>query len=284
MLSSVADGAMADSAMRTPRPSRMGLGALCSLALHVAAAALVIFGLPSLLRTPAEIEEVVPVNLVEFAGETAAPPDEEKAPLPQAKAAENATETPPQPVPEAATPPPAPAEASTPKPAPKPAPQAAARTQKAQPAPQSTLEAQLHALARLHQPPPKAPPNPGQQVGTGTSNVAASSDTAAPSNRASYSVKDFIRAQIERRWNFDLESLGSGDATVTLHLVIDRGGGVTKAEIVWDRGRAADAAYAELARSARNAALLSSPLKLPEGSEEAVGDLTLTMDAREVRR
>ncbi|HMK68266.1 MAG TPA: hypothetical protein VK433_06945 [Stellaceae bacterium] len=284
MLSSVADGAMAGNAMRTQRSSRIGLGALCSLALHVAAAALVIFGLPSLLQVPAEVEEVVPVNLVEFAGETAAPPEEEKAPLPQAKAAENAPETPPQPVPEAATPPPAPAEASTTKPAPKPSQQAAPRTQKAPPAPQSTLEAQLHSLARQHQPPPKAPPNPGKQVGTGTSNVAASSENAAPADRTSYSVKDFIRAQIERRWNFDLASLGSGDAKVTLHLAVDASGAVTKAEIVWDRGRSDDPAYAELARSARNAALLSSPLKLPAGSEGAVGDLVLTMDAREVRR
>jgi hypothetical protein len=87
------------STAERPRPSRIGIGALCSLMLHVVAAVLLIFGLPSLLRAPGELEEVVPVNLVEFAGETAAPPEAEKAPLPQAKAAEAAPEETPQPVP-----------------------------------------------------------------------------------------------------------------------------------------------------------------------------------------
>ncbi|HVM80175.1 MAG TPA: hypothetical protein VMU06_14225 [Stellaceae bacterium] len=284
ILSAAANGAIAEKAANSPRPSRIGIGALCSLMLHVVAAVLLIFGLPSLLRAPAEVEEVVPVNLVEFAGETAAPPEEEKAPLPQAKAAEAAPEETPQPVPEAQVPPPAPAEAAGTKPAPKPPQQVAPRPRTAPPAPQNALEAQLRSLARLHQPPPQAPPNPGRQAGSGASNVDASSETASAANRATYSVKDFIRAQIEQRWNFDLQSLGSGDLAVTLHLVINRDGSVSKAEIVEDRARAADPAYRELAQSARNAALLSSPLKLPAGSYEAVADILLTMNPREVRR
>ena len=284
MHSTAAGGEFAGAAANVPRPSRVGLGALCSLALHVAAALLMIFGLPSLLRAPAEVEEVVPVNLVEFAGNTAAPPEEEKAPLPQAKAAEIAPQETPQPVPEAQTPTPAPTEAAGTAPAPKPPQQVAVRPRTAPPAPQNALEAQLRSLAQLHQPPPQAPPNPGRQAGSGASNVTASSETAAAANRATYSVKDFIRAQIEQRWNFDLRSLGSGDLTVTLHLVINRDGSVSKAEIVEDRARAADPAYRELAQSARNAALLSSPLKLPAGSYGAAADVVLTMNPREVRR
>ena len=81
-----------------------------------------------------------------------------------------------------------------------------------------------------------------------------------------------------------MQSLGSGNLSVTLHLVINRDGSVGKAEIVEDRTRTADPAYRELAQSARNAALLSSPLKLPAGSYEAVADILLTMNPREVRR
>ena len=61
-------------------------------------------------------------------------------------------------------------------------------------------------------------------------------------------------------------------------------GSVSKAEVVDDPRRGADPAYRSLAISARNAALLSSPLKLPEGSYETVKDIVLTLDPREVRR
>lgn len=287
MLSAVANGATIDSASRIEnagRPSRIGAGVALSLALHIVAATLVIFGLPSLLQPPLEVEAVVPVDLVEFAAKTAAPPEDEKALLPQAKTAENAPAEPEKPVPKAQVPPPAPGERAGSKPAPKPPQQVAARPQKTPPSPRDELDAQLRSLARLKQPPTQVPPNPARQAGSGASNLDASSANAVLGNRATYSVKDFIRAQIERRWNFDLRGLGPGDMTVSIHLVLSRDGSVSKAEVVDDPRHGADPAYQSLAISARNAALLSSPLKLPEGSYEAVKDIVLTLDPREVRR
>jgi outer membrane biosynthesis protein TonB len=287
MLSTVANGATVGSTLRTgnaERPSRIGAGVALSLALHVLAAVLVIFGLPSLLQPQLEVEAVVPVDLVEFATKTAAPPEEEKAPLPQAKAAENAPAEPEKPVPEAQAPPPVSGERAGAKPAPKPPQQMAARPQKAPPSARAELDAQLRSLARLKQPPPAQPPKPARQAGSGAANLDASSASAAPASRATYGVKDFIRAQIERRWNFDLSGLGPGDMAVSIHLVLGRDGSVSKAEVVDDPRHGADPAYRALAISARNAALLSSPLKLPEGSYEAVKDIVLTLDPREVRR
>lgn len=287
MLSTAASGATAGPALRAEnsrRPGRIGAGVAFSLALHVLAALLVVFGLPSLLQPPLEGEAVVPVDLVELAAKTAAPPEEEKAALPQAQAVEDAPTVPEKSIPEAQVPPPAPGERAGSKPAPKPQQQVAARLQKTPPSPRDDLDAQLRSLARLKQPPTQVPPNPARQAGSGASNLDASSANAAPGNRATYGVKDFIRAQIERRWNFDLRGLGPGDMTVSIHLVLNRDGSVSRAEVVDDPRRGADPAYRSLAISARNAALLSSPLKLPEGSYETVKDMVLSLDPREVRR
>ena len=77
-------------------------------------------------------------------------------------------------------------------------------------------------------------------------------------------MKDFIRAQVERRWNLDLATLGDHQFSVPIHVEISSGGTVIKAEIM-DTARSNDPAYREVAVSARNAVLLSSPLSLPPG-------------------
>jgi len=43
------------------------------------------------------------------------------------------------------------------------------------------------------------------------SDRSASSNGAALGPRAAYSVKDLVRAQVERRWNLDLEGLGRAE-------------------------------------------------------------------------
>ena len=98
-----------------------------------------------------------------------------------------------------------------------------------------------------------------------------------------FSVKDYIRAQIERRWNFDLANLGSKEFSVPIHVEITKAGVVLKAEIV-DNARANDPMYGEVALSARNAVLLSSPISLPAGHYDNVMDMVLYLNPRDTLR
>ena len=157
---------------------------------------------------------------------------------------------------EAATAPPAPAPASTP-----PAADLAARL--------AALTRQQQALAQSRPRPPSD--DPGSPSGLGP-----------VSGSARYDAKDFIRAQIERRWVPDLSGSPGGYA-VAIHVTIDRDGTVKEAEIV-DNSRGSDPAYRALAISARNAVLLSSPLALPPGGYEEVRDVVLEFDPRKVAR
>jgi hypothetical protein len=111
----------------------------------------------------------------------------------------------------------------------------------------------------------------------------ATNDDIASGREGPFSVKDYIRAQIERRWNLDLATIGSGDFSVPIHVEMTSEGVVLKAEIV-DSGRTNDAAYREVAVSARNAVLLSSPLSLPAGHYQGLMDMVLFLNPRDVLR
>ena len=96
--------------------------------------------------------------------------------------------------------------------------------------------------------------------------MTASSANAAPGSNATYSVKDFLRAQVERHWYWDRRRLAAaGDWAVSIHLLLNRDGSVAKAEIVDDVSHGGNPEYHDLALSARNAVLLSSPFNLPPG-------------------
>ncbi len=286
-----------DLQLRFERKSRepLGRGLLGSLALHGAAAALILFLLPNWLATPPEPERVVPVDLVTLGVRTAGPPADQAATLPQEQAREVADRDVPDPVPAPQTPPPpqsvAPEthRASAPMPLaavnreeparpPKQGPAAAAR-RRPTPSPADELAAKLQTLARLREPAPPVPPNPRPQEGAGLSNVTASSANSAPGAAATYGVKDYLRAQVERHWYWDRRRLSSaGDWPVSVHVLLNRDGSVAKAEIVDDPRHGGDPAYHDLALSARNAVLLSSPLTLPPGV--SITEITLTLDPR----
>ncbi|MBV8650231.1 MAG: hypothetical protein JO255_02115 [Alphaproteobacteria bacterium] len=285
---------------------RIGVGLICSVMLHVLAALLIVFVLPSLLQAPPEAVPVISIDLVQLGEKTASPQATEKAEVPQEKAPETAALEPANPVPLPETPPPAP-EAVPPKPhdAPKsdplgavtpqrkpdlprvkeaPKPHPAAASKPPQPAPPvEDLQATLRSLAQRQQQQAQTPPNPRQQDGVGSSNVTASNDSAL-GRQATYSVKDFIRAQIERHWIFDAATIGSSDIRVSIHVVINRDGTVSRAEIVDEARYAEDANYLALARSARNAAYLSSPLNLPPGRYDEVRDIVLIFNPRDALR
>jgi outer membrane biosynthesis protein TonB len=285
---------------------RVGGGMVLSLLLHVVAVVLVVLVLPHLFLAPST-EMLVPIDLVQLGDRNTAPPSPDKAAVPQEQARETATETPAEPVPLAAPPPPppetkpadAPEEVTAGRrpvvaPEVKPAsPKAKTPTKSDRPAvpvpqpkapPVDDLAARLQSLSRQQQQQARLPSNPRQRDGTGASNVTASSDNAAPGREAVYDVRDFIRVQIARHWRPDVASLGAGDFVVAIHLALNRDGSVASAEIVDDPRRPDSEAYHSLARSARNAALLASPLTVPAGRYDAVRDITISLSARDALR
>jgi len=94
-----------------------------------------------------------------------------------------------------------------------------------------------------------------------------------------YDLKDFIRAQVERKWSLNLDALEDRKVTVFIHVVLAPDGVIKKAEIVNDRRT--DAAYHSLAISARNAVLLSSPITLPTGTPASALDVVLNLSPKD---
>jgi hypothetical protein len=142
------------------------------------------------------------------------------------------------------------------------------------------LKAKLDALAKLRQPDVTTP---SEENGAAGPDRVAKNDDITSGLEGPFSVKDYIRAQVERRWNPDLAALRNHEVSVPIHVEITSAGVVLKAEIV-DTARAADPDYHEIAVSARNAVLLSSPIALPPGHYQDVMDMVLYLDPREALR
>ncbi len=238
-------------------------GVISSLLLHGLAIFLLVGRLNPLPQT---LVPVVPVDVVQLAEQTPSPPPLQKTAGPQQKAAalpkrakdlaslEPPTFRPPTGI--------APAE-------PQPPPVALQQ-------PRDELQLRLEALAKLRQPEAAAR--------SGTSDRSPSSSGAALGPGAAYSVKDLVRAQVERRWNLDLEGLGARNFVIAIHVVLTRDGTVTKAEIVDQQRFKSDAAYHSVALSARNAVLLSSPIALPNGAYDDFIDMVLNLNPRDTLR
>jgi hypothetical protein len=238
-------------------------GVISSLLLHAFAA----FLLLSRLSAPAQVlNPVVPVDVVQLAEETISPPPLPKAAGPQQKAAalpRRAQELASRELPSFR--PPTGLAPAEPQPPPD-------RLQQ----PRDELQIRLETLAKLRQPVTGAR--------SGLSDRSASSNGAALGPGAAYSVKDLVRAQVERRWNLDLEGLGVRNFVVAIHVVLTRDGIVSKAEIVDQLRFNSDATYHSIALSARNAVLLSSPIALPAGAYDDVIDMILNLNPRDALR
>ena len=230
------------------------------------------------------VAKVILINLVALGEITSSPRADEKADLPQSQATEHADVPDPRAIPTAQS---APAQkilrpadpVNTPQAADAPAKAAAVAPLRPQPA--DELSARLQQLAKLSQPAPPQPPAPKEQDGTGVSNRTVASDAAIGTD-ATYRVKDYLRAQIERRWNVAVPQ--ARNLTASIRLEIQPDGTVLRAEIVVDQARRNNKAYEEFARSARNAALLSSPLTLLPGSYAIAKDIVIDFDARRLLR
>ena len=135
------------------------------------------------------------------------------------------------------------------------------------------LETKLQALAKLRQ------PDSDTKIAAMTSALPGSSGEGTPGR----GLQDFIRAQVERRWNLDLATLGDSEFTVPIHVKLTKDGVVLKAEIV-ESSRSNDPAYREIAVSARNAVTLSSPIALPTGHYQDVMDMVLELNPRDTLR
>ena len=119
-------------------------------------------------------------------------------------------------------------------------------------------------------------------MGEGLSRQNATRADAAPGSEAA--IKDFLRDQIEHHWNPDLATLRRRNISVQLRVAITGAGIITRVELVDAHQAGLDAAYDEAAMSARNAALLSSPLTLPPGQYPASMDLILSVNTRDALR
>jgi hypothetical protein len=284
---------------------RIGRGLGCSLALHAAIALLIVLGLPRLVETPPSAPIAVPIDLVQFGERSASLPSKTAAAVPQARAPQANGQQAPGPVPAAPVPAPA---TTTARPRLKvdmgsdrlalavpPTPKLPATTNQAKialpaakapapsaPAANEDLQTTLQSLTLQQQLQARTPRNDWQQDDAGSSNVTASSNGAALGSTATYNVKDFLRAQIERHWYISGEALKAGDFVVSIHIQLARNGTVTSVEILPDASYSTNVPNRELAYSARAAVKLSSPLLLPPGTYDLVKDVTLQFRSRDV--
>ena len=116
---------------------------------------------------------------------------------------------------------------------------------------------------------------------SGQSDITSTSDNAVPGDQAAYGVRDFVRQQVVRHWSLDLHTLGARRFQIAIHVVMTRSGKIEKAEIVDMQRYRTDAVFRDIALSARNAVLLSSPVPLPAGNYAEIMDMTLNFNPRD---
>ncbi len=239
------------------RVDRMRMGLVGSAALHGAAAILLFFALRSLpgAMPPTEIAMVVDLmplgrsNTVsgEANAAVSAPPEAAYSPEPSK----------PEPVIEAPPSRPAPsAEIKPPKP----------------PLSLDRIDRLVAALETSH------------RLAAAKADLAQPMGGGGPGGVGVLNVKDLIRAQVERRWELDVRTLGAAEVLVSIHLLLNPDGSVRSADIVDDPRFSSHPSYRAVALSARNAVLLSSPLQLPAGAYDAFKDVTVTFDPKDTSR
>jgi hypothetical protein len=232
---------------------RNGAGVVVSLMLHGIAAFLVLFAVAQQkIEAPQSPAPFVPVDLIRLGAETQSPPAEHRAIVPQQKAGR-------------------PQEAASPT-------REAVSPTGRKPAPVDALDAKLRALARLKQPDSKLKIAEGQ----GVSNVDAAN--GPPGDRATYSIRDYVLAQVLRRWTLNLSRARERAFVIAIRVAMKRDGTIVSAQIVEEARAKTDAVYRDIAIGARNAVLLSSPIVLPAGDYPKEMHFTLMMDTRAVLR
>jgi hypothetical protein len=141
--------------------------------------------------------------------------------------------------------------------------------------PQDELSARLRALAQLKTP-DAALPN--------ADNSAAPGGTGGDDGEGNYALKDFIRAQILRRWLPDLSIQGARDMPVLVRVRLLKSGVIDDVTIVDQQRFHLDKVFRNMALSARDAALLASPIQIPGTRYEKTQTLTISLDPKAVLR
>jgi hypothetical protein len=246
-------GAVMDAARKRARDTGPGLAS--ALFLHGLIVALIILMHMPIGSPPnTSALRIVPVDVVQFGEQTASPPAELKSAVPQQKRVPARREEEANPV----------------------APEGTAPSG-TKAVPLDNLEAKLRALARLRQ--PETAPN--VIANSGQSNVTSTSNDAVAGDQAAYAVRDFVRQQVVRHWSLDLHTLGDRQFQIAIRVVMTRSGRIEKAEIVDKQRYRTDPVFRDIALSARNAVLLSSPVPLPVGNYAEVMDMTLNFNPRD---
>jgi hypothetical protein len=229
-----------------------GRGVAGSLVVHGLLVLLILLMMLRSVVPPVPPQHVVPIDIVQVGEETTSPPAPRVARIPQ----------------------PATPHAKAPEPA------SANRPEGMSPDGTKPLHddltTKLNALAQLKQPQTNTRP----LVDPSAVDAASSAD-ADPGTTTAYAVRDLIRAQVMRRWSFNVASLAGKGFVIALRVVVARSGAVETCEIL-DRERyTKDALYRDIALSARNAVLLSSPLTLPAGAFGDRIEVTLALNPRD---
>jgi hypothetical protein len=143
--------------------------------------------------------------------------------------------------------------------------------------PEDELSARLRALAQLQAPDARLP-NADNTAAPG----GAGGDGGGEGN---YALKDFIRAQILRRWLPDMTIEGAHNMPVEVRVRMLSNGVIDDVLILDQERFHTDNVFRNMALSARDAALLASPIQLPPGGKykkETV--LTIDLDPKAVLR
>jgi hypothetical protein len=230
-----------------------GPGLLASSLLHGLVLLLVLAVFRTAVPPARDQLKTVLVDIIHLGAETSSPPAPQKSLLPQSQAFARRALT-------AHSPPAGVKPAKTPT--------------------KDDFQNRLNALSKLHAPETST----RVLAGPGDTDAQANTSNDSPGGDATYSLRDFVRAQVMRRWNLDLDLVGSRRIVIALRVTMKANGVIALAEIVDKRRYATDAIYRQIAMSARNAVILSSPIALPPGSYPATTEMTLSLDPRDAAR
>jgi hypothetical protein len=137
------------------------------------------------------------------------------------------------------------------------------------------LSAKLRAMAQLKTA-DAALPN--------ADNTAAPGGNGDGAGEGNYALKDYIRAQILRRWLPDLSIPGTRDMPVLVRVRLLKNGTIDDVVIVDQQRFHDDKVFRNMALSARDAALLASPIQIPGVKYEKTQILTINLDPKAVLR
>lgn len=141
--------------------------------------------------------------------------------------------------------------------------------------PEDELTAKLRALAQL-----KSADSPLPAADASTMPGGGSGGEG----QGNYALKDFIRAQILRRWLPDLSIAGARDMPVAIRIRLLKTGVIDEVVLLDQARMHTDKAFRDMALSARDAALLASPIQIPNMRLEHNQTLTIVLEPKAVLR